>query len=86
LRKSPYLTEEQKADRYNWCVGNKNNDFADFVFTDESSVWVNQLPLYHMRMAGTHSQCLESRSNSRIKLNVFGGISVRGPTNFQVMI
>ena len=80
----PFLTPEQKQDRFDWCVGNLNNEFYNFVFVDETSVWVNQMPLYHMRQSGTSPEGLVSASNARYKLHVWGGISLRGPTSFFV--
>ena len=38
-----------EKDRHNWCLANIDNDFENWVFVDETSVWINEVPLYHHR-------------------------------------
>lgn len=78
------MTHAHKQARLDWCDANKNNDFHDYVFVDETSIWVNELPLYHMRRSGTDPETIASTTNSRGKLNVWGGISFRGATDVSV--
>jgi hypothetical protein len=80
------LTDRQKSERLDWCHANRNNDFRDWIFTDETSVWVNQPPLYHMRLVGSRPDALQCTSKSRSKIQCWGGISVLGPTPFQVKL
>ena len=70
-------------DRYNWCIGNINNDFGKLIFVDETSIWI-QPPIHHMRQQGTYPVCINLLNNTREKLNLWGGISMRGATLFKV--
>jgi hypothetical protein len=51
---------------------------------DETSIWINEGPLYHMRLRGTRPVALPLTSGSKKKLNVWAGISMRGCSNIEV--
>ena len=85
VRKAPRLTSRQKRDRLNWCVANQNNNFENYVFTDESNIWVNEAPLYHHRHRGSYPETVGFSSGLKIKLNLWGSISCRGSSNFIVL-
>ena len=84
MRKAPCLTRKQKRDRLNWCLANINNDFENYVFVDETSVWKNQGPLYHFRHPNSYPDPACFSSSLKIKVNLWGGISFRGSSNFLV--
>ena len=68
-----------------WCLANINNDFYNYIFVEETSIWINECPLYHMRLKSSLPQTVGFSSNSKIKLNLWGGISHLGATDFEVM-
>ena len=45
----PLLTESNKLLRYLWCKKNENENFEDFLFVDETTVRILDIPLYHVR-------------------------------------
>jgi hypothetical protein len=78
------LTRKQKKDRLNWCLANIDNDFENWVFVDETSVWINEVPLYHHRHSDSHPDPAGFSSGLKVKINVWGAISSRGSSNFTV--
>ena len=54
LRKTPYLTELQKLNRLLWCMKYRNCDFANYIFVDETTIRLGDLPLYHWRLPSTN--------------------------------
>ncbi len=82
VRRCPKLTYQQKQDIHAWCLANINNDFDYFIFIDESKIMVNQIKLYHMRKKTTRPDCIILNNYFKYKLNVWGGISKKGPTPF----
>ena len=81
-RKAPKLTQSQKKDRLDWCQANINNSFLNFIFVDETSIWINECPLYIWRPVDSYPEASGFSSKLRQKLNLWGGISCKGPTNF----
>jgi hypothetical protein len=63
--------------RYHWCLLNKHNDFRNYVFSDESTLRVLEVPLYHLRRRGEHVS-VPVTSKVRLKLNIWGAISTKG--------
>ena len=82
LRKSPYLTDHQKTMRLEWCRRHRNVDFSKHLFVDETTVRVFQVPRYHWRYPSSYPQSYPSTEKYRRKVNVWGGISHKGPTKF----
>jgi len=44
-RGSPKLSNAVKALRYQWCKNNETNDFKNYLFSDETTVRVLEVPL-----------------------------------------
>ena len=83
-RKCPKLTQAQITERYQWCLRNIDNDFLDYVFVDETKIMINECNLYHSRTKSSNPDCIILNNYFKAKLNVWGGISKRGPTEFTV--
>ena len=47
---------KQKNYKIDWCLANLNNDFQNFIFVDETSIWIYDSPLYHMRLQSSLPQ------------------------------
>jgi hypothetical protein len=86
LRKAPYLTDLHKLNRLNWCLTHENTDFSNYVFVDETSVRLWDLPLYHWRLKSSYPNAIPMTEKYRRKLNVWGGFSYKGLTRFAVSI
>ncbi len=84
LRKAPYLTDLHKLNRFNWCLTYENADFSKYVFVDETSVRLWDLPLYHWRLQSSYPEAIPMTEKYRNKLNVWGGFSYKGLTRFAV--
>ena len=84
LRKAPYLTDLHKLNRLNWCLTYENADFSNYVFVDETSVRLWDLPLYHWRLKNSYPNAIPMTEKYRNKLNVWGGFSYKGLTRFAV--
>ena len=84
LRKSPYLNEYNKMLRYLWCLNYQKADFSKYVFVDETMVRIGDAPLYHYRLPCEYPDSLPCSSKFRQKVNVWGGISYKGATEFAV--
>ena len=69
-------------ERLVWCLRHQNFDFSNYIFVDESAMRTYEFPLFHSRFPSTYPDAVAIRSNVRIKINMWGGISFRGPTNF----
>ncbi len=78
------MTERHKLMRYIWCRNNINTDFSHHLFVDETTVKVMEIPLYHIRKRSSEPEGVASTAKIRYKLNVWGGISCRGPSDFVV--
>ena len=83
-RCSPKLTEFAKLQRYMWCKSNLENNFKDYVFADETTIRILEIPIYHSRKKGQTPKAQCSSAKIRMKVNVWGGISYEGPTSFVV--
>ena len=86
LKHAPYLSQKNKNARFLWCQIHKNVDFSHHVFLDETTVRVFEVPLYHWRLRTTYPKAYNGTKKFRQKLNIWGGISFKGPTNFAVNI
>ncbi len=83
-RIGPQLSEFDKLRRYLWCKSNMNTDFDNFIFVDETTIRVAQLPLYHVRQKSSTPQAQCVSNKKRFKVNLWGGISKKGSTPFIV--
>ena len=83
-RVAPKLSDFQKLKRFIWCQQNQNTDFSNYLFVDETTVRGLEIPLYHVRPRGERPDAVSSTSKIRVKVNVCGGISFKGPTRFLV--
>ena len=68
--------------RLAWCLSNQNNDFSNYLFVDETTIQIEELPLYHIREKGVPQTNTKITEKEQIKLNVWGGISWFGVTQF----
>jgi hypothetical protein len=85
LRKAPYLTNLHMLNRFNWCMTHKDTDFSNYVFLDETSVRLWDLPLYHWRLRSSRPEAIPMTEKYRNKLHVWGGMSSKGLTRFAVI-
>ncbi len=83
-RAAPQLSDFHKLQRYLWCRRHKNTNFENYIFVDESTVRILEIPLYHSRKRATRPAAHSSTSKIRAKINIWGGISYQGPTPFIV--
>ncbi len=86
LKKSPLLTDWDKIRRLVWCLNNKDTDFSKFIFVDETTSKLLDTPHYHHRLKSSRPESVECTSKIRKKINVWGGISYQGPTQFAVTL
>ena len=86
LRKAPRLTPEQIVERYNWCLRNRNNDFFNYIFVDETKIMINEAQLYHSRLKTSLPNAICITSNFHANVNLWGGISKMGATQFLVFL
>ncbi len=84
LRKAPYLTELHKLNRLKWCLTHQYTDFSNWVFVDETTVRLWDLPLYHWRLRSSRPEAIPMTEKYRNKLNVWGGMSHKGLSRFAV--
>jgi hypothetical protein len=68
--------------RVSWCLENENNDFANYLFVDETTIRIEKLPLYQIRERGIPEAQTKAIDKERLKLNIWGGISKCGVTQF----
>ena len=80
----PLLTESNKLLRYLWCKKNENENFEDFLFVDETTVRILDIPLYHVRKPSGRPVAQKCTSKYRLKVNIWGGISSKRSTPFVV--
>ena len=85
VRKGPRLTTAHKRLRLDWCLCNQFNLFNNTIFCDETSCWVNACPFYHWRHQATYPEVLDFKVE-RLKINIWGAISSKGPSEFVVTI
>ena len=86
VRTKPILTPFHKLLRFLWCLENEHNDFENTVFADETCLRLKELPRYHWRPIGSYPEAVEVPTNSHTKINVWGGITSQGPTEFAVSV
>ena len=67
-----------------WCLKYKKSDFSNYIFTNETMIPLWDLPIYHLRLPGSYPRAIPSTTKYRKKVNIFGGISFKGPTEFNV--
>jgi hypothetical protein len=72
------------AQRLVWSINNQNKDLSKTIYMDETTLRVLDLPLYHVREKGSVPERIPNTGKIRHKLNVCGGISYAGPTEFAV--
>ena len=58
--------------------------FSDYIFVDETKIEINSVPFYHHRLVGSQNT-FENLTNIRLKLNIWGGISSKGPCDLVVI-
>ena len=85
LRKSPYLEDHHKLQRYIWCLTHQNTDFTKYIFLDETTVRLWECPLYHWRKTARYPNTIPSTDKYRKKLNVWAEISCQRSTPFAVI-
>ena len=68
--------------RLSWCLENENNDFANYLFVYETTIRIEELPLYQIRERGIPEAQTKVIDKERLKLNIWGGISKCGVTQF----
>jgi len=85
-RRAPQLSEFDKLRRYIYCKEKQDTSFHNYIFADETTIKVLELPLYQVRQKGSrpNAQCVSTKQ--RLKVNLWGGISYNGPTPFVVSI
>jgi len=76
------LTEANKAERFIFCKNNQYNTFENYLFIDESTVRMLEVPLYHIRKKGKRPETVPHTGKAKVKINVWGGISFHGATQF----
>lgn len=79
-RGAPYLTEFHKLQRYLWCRRHRNTNFYNYIFADETTVRLLDIPLYHSRKRGSRPPACPSSAKIRAKINIWAGISYHGAT------
>ena len=86
---APCLSDMNKAERLMWCMRYIKRDFSDYLFVDETTVRFFEVPLYQSRKSSPVQNTpvgIPSTSKYRLKLNICGGISCSGPTQFIVRV
>jgi hypothetical protein len=79
-RGAPYLTEFHKLQRYLWCRRHRNTNFYNYIFADETTVRLLDIPLYHSRKRASRPSACPSSAKIRAKINIWAGISYHGAT------
>jgi len=82
VRKSPYLNDYHKLLRLLWCKRHEKEDFSRHIFVDETKITIGSIPLYHWRLPEAYPKGVPNSVKYRQKINVWGGISVKGLTRF----
>ena len=85
-RGSPKLSNAVKALRYQRCKNNETNDFKNYLFSDETTVRVLEVPLYHLRKKNSHPDTIPHTAKQRLKIIIWGRISYIGATPFAVSL
>jgi hypothetical protein len=61
-----------------WCINNKDNNFKNYIFADETTVRVLDVPLFQSRLKGSRASVPVS-TKIKLKINIWGAISSKGP-------
>ncbi len=85
LKKGPFLSDWDKLRRLIWCLNNKFTDFSRYIFVDETTSKLLDTPYYHHRLKSSAPKPILCSSKIRKKINIWGGISYYGPTEFAVI-
>ena len=78
------LSDFHKLRRYIWCRNHIYTNFEKFIFGYECTVRLFEIPLYHVRPRTSRPQAFCRTSKLRLKVNIWGGISFNGATEFAV--
>jgi len=84
-RCSPKLSDFDKLRRYLWCRKNEHNDFKNHFFVDETHMRILEVQLYQVRLPDERPETVSSSTKFRLKINIWGGISIRGASPFAVI-
>ncbi|RNA42071.1 hypothetical protein BpHYR1_016415 [Brachionus plicatilis] len=82
IRKCPKQNDLQKLQRLIWCQRNRDCDFKDYIFVDETTIVVYDQPIYHLRLPSSRPEAIPSSYKFECKIHVWGGISYNGATEF----
>ena len=84
-REVPLVTNKNKKIRKEFCLDliSRNEDFHDVIFSDESTIMLNQYNHYGFKPKDSMDTCLPKPKHP-LKLHVWGGISRRGATNLVI--
>lgn len=85
-RKAPPLSEAHKRERLAWCIENRYNSFENFIFFDESKLKFDDCPLFVSRLPGRYPNPAGTRNDHLLSVNIWGGISAKGATQFIVKL
>ncbi|RNA11758.1 hypothetical protein BpHYR1_040045 [Brachionus plicatilis] len=81
MKKKTYL---HKIERLIWSLRHKECNFEEFIFVDETMIRIFEKPRQHLRIPTSFPKSLPSTSKFDCKLNIWGGISCNGPTQFSI--
>ena len=84
LRRAPLLSDRHKFERLKWCLENRDNDFENYVFVDETKIEINQTPIAHLRKKTSNPICMIENNFQRLTVNIWAGISFLGATQIVV--
>ena len=83
--KIPKLSEFDYLRRYIWCKNNQNENFEN-LFVDETTIRILEVSLYDINGRNSRPEDEPCISKIRLKINIWGGISTRGPSPLAVNI
>ncbi len=85
-KKGPNLKEHHMLERYIWCRNHCDYDFSKTLFVDETTIRVLDVPLYQVRKRDSQPRVIMNTLKLNLKVNIWGGISTKGPTPFIVSV
>ncbi|CAF0860996.1 unnamed protein product [Brachionus calyciflorus] len=80
--KTRNFTNEEKAMRLSFAQRFINSDLRNLIFVDEAAFQTGRFGLYHMRKSSSRPSAVWTKSRCVDRLNIWGGISWNGPTQF----
>lgn len=80
------MTDEQRAQRLQWCLQRVNENFDEYVFCDETKIPGGMIPNHQSRLPTAYPDAIEAPANNTFKVNVWCAISTRGISNIVVRI